>query len=345
MFSIITEDRYAKKYLNKLFMLFCFLFLWAVISFRGTLGDDTEVYMAYFYDSAQNLKQLFNNFFVSRHEPGYLTVQFINRKLIDNHVFHFAAIGATSLTFLFSSIKKYTPYVFLAIALYFLRFYFLRDLNQIRAAVALCIILYSIGWIDQGKASKVLFFTVLAALFHKTALIIIPFYYFNRYINKRQAKKSFFLLGLLLAVLISFANMKSLLGHLIVFYIPVAQSYVLGYLSGEGSPFNIMVAYQIVLFIVFLFFERILKEKQVHYYTFRNMLFASIVLLLVFDDFEILSSRLSTIFATAEIIVFPSFLYLARPKWQLKIMYFILYAILFYINVYKRLGEEYYFNL
>lgn len=343
-FSLITEIKIVKKYFNIFFIVYSFIFLLFLITFRGDIGNDTEIYRDYFYDSADTIKELANNFTESRHEPGYLTIEFLNKKLVNNHIFHFFIIGLLSMLFLFKSLKEYTSYFYLGLTLYFLRFFFLRDLNQIRAGVALSIVLYSIKYMSNKKAIPFYACTLLAASFHKTALLLIPFYYMNNYLAKKSFSHVKLLTVLFLSFCFSFIKIKKVIGALIIKYVPSASSYIKGYLSESGNVFSLIVLYQIILFFVFLLLEKKLSNQQVHYYTIRNMLLTSLVLLFIFNDFAILSSRLSTIFATVEIIVLPSFLFLFKDKWRAKLVYFSFFLFLFYINVYKRLGEEYMFN-
>lgn len=333
------------KNVKPIFMVFCFVFLVFIIAFRGEAGYDTKIYIDYFYDSALTIKNLFKNIFVSRHEPGYLILEFINRKIMNNHVYHFFIIGFLSMFFLFKSLKKYTPFVFIALGLYFLRFFFLRDLNQIRAGVALVIVLYNLDNIHNERTRKFYFYTILGALFHKTALLLIPFYYLNKHINKKRDAKNWILLILFFSFLFSFVNVKEYLNQLIIEVFPSAMSYTQGYLSESGNVFSIIVLYQVVIFIIFLLNEKRLVEKQECYQTLRNMLFFSLLLLFVFNDFAILSSRLSTLFATSEILILSSFLFLFKQKFVIKIFLFAFYAILFYINVFLRLGDNYIFSV
>lgn len=343
-FSLVTEIKIIKKYFNIFFIVFSFIFLLSLITFRGDIGNDTEIYRDYFYDSADTLKELASNFTQSRHEPGYLTVEFVNKKIINNHIFHFFIIGLLSMFFLFKSLREYTPYFYSGLTLYFLRFFFLRDLNQIRAGVALAIVLYSIKYISNRKAIPFYVCTLLAATFHKTALLLIPFYYINNYLTKKSFSHTKLVTILFLSFCFSFIQIKKVIGVLIIKYVPSAASYIKGYLSESGNVFSLIVLYQIILFFIFLLLEKKLIIQQVHYYTIRNMLLTSLVLLFIFNDFAILSSRLSTIFATVEILVLPSFLFLFKDKWLAKLVYFSFFLFLFYINVYKRLGEEYMFN-
>ncbi|WP_051941665.1 EpsG family protein [Maribacter forsetii] len=340
-FSILTEDRTIRKYFNLIFIIFSFLFLLSLITFRGDIKNDTEVYIAYFYDSADSINSLLKNFVYSRHEPGYLTVEFLNKKIINNHVFHFFVIGCMSLIFIFKSLKNYTTYFYLGLSLYFLRFFFLRDLNQIRAGVALAIVLYSIKFISKRDVLPFYLLILMAASFHKTALLIIPFYYINNYIIKNSISNKKLILALILSFCISFIKIKQIIGELIIKYVPSSASYVSGYLSESGNLFSLIVLYQVIVFLTFMLFENQLKNRQPHYYTIRNMLLVSLLLLFIFNDFAILSSRLSTLFATVEIIILPSFVLLFKNKLMMKILYFIFFILLFYINVYKRLGEEY----
>lgn len=342
-FSILTEAKILRGNVSQIFFFVCFAFLVLLITFRGDVGFDTETYVAYFYDSAESLRGLVYNFTHSRHESGYLIIQFFNRKIINHHVFHFFVIGLLSMFFVFRSVNKYTSYVYIALGLYFLRFFFLRDLNQIRAGVALAIVLYNIENINNKNVRKFYFYTILAALFHKTALILIPFYYLNVYLTNRAPYK--LILILLISFSFSFINLKDYLNVIIIKYFPSASSYTQGYLSESGNVFSIIVLYQVVMFILFVLSEKRLINKQIHYYTIRNMLFCSLFLLFVFNDFGILSARLSTVFATAEILILPSFIYLFKQKWVIKLCYFAFFILLFYINVYKRLGEEYIINL
>ena len=89
--------------------------------------------------------------------------------------------GALMLGLIYSTLKhekKLLPYVALFIIL---GPFFLTMANTMRQCVALCFFAYSLQFVAEKKLGKYLSCIFIAFLFHKSALLLIPFYYLLRW--------------------------------------------------------------------------------------------------------------------------------------------------------------------
>lgn len=94
----------------------------------------------------------------------------------------------------------------------------------------------------------------------------------------------------------------------------MAKSYV-----EEGSEkkysatlANPMIYYQCLFLLLFTFYENKLKGKIKYYYLIRSAYFYSTFLLIILYDYAIIAGRTSTIFATYEMIIVPSLLFVLK---------------------------------
>ena len=98
---------------------------------------------------------------------------------------------------------------------------------------------------------------------------------------------------------------------------------------------NPVIWYQIFILFIWTFFEERLSKLTNHYYTIRNAYFYSTVILIVLCQYAILAGRISTIFATYEMIIVPLLIVLF-PK-NNRILAHIgvaaFYAVFMYLNI------------
>lgn len=97
----------------------------------------------------------------------------------------FAFTSCITLLFVFLAIYKgstnpaLSVFLFIAMAFYFISF------NIIRQFVGVAVVLFSFGYILNGKFIKYLLLVLGAGLFHMTAYIMIPVYFLLRFVRKK----------------------------------------------------------------------------------------------------------------------------------------------------------------
>lgn len=145
-----------------------------LIGLRGpSIGVDTPTYYEHYY--------VFGQWGADFIEPGF---DWLNRYLYAQgygaEVF-FTAIAAITVFFIFLTLNRLDKreYTISALCLYFFTFTFL--VNGMRQGVACAVFLYAYKFIEDRKPIYYLLLIGFAALFHFSALLLLPLYFLGRY--------------------------------------------------------------------------------------------------------------------------------------------------------------------
>lgn len=162
------------KQKNLIFLGISFIMLVAVASLRYEVGDDYYNYMMVF--NIIKDKPL-TEAFTYNYEPGF----FLWCKLIQLFTPHFqwfyvfSAIATTACVFWF--IYKESKLPFLSVYLYMTMMFYYWSLSIMRQIFAAAICTLSIKFIREKKFTPFLLIVLIAASFHKSALIMLPIFF------------------------------------------------------------------------------------------------------------------------------------------------------------------------
>lgn len=337
-FSVTEVCRVSQKKKSLILVIVLLMFFTA---FRGAAGADAENYIngwkmtATIWDTDISM-----NPNIAYSEPGYYFYTVILKSIWDNVTFYFFITSIITLWLLSKTLIKYSIYPFIGLIVYMSRFFLLRDFNQIRGALAIAIIILSTRYI-VGNRFRPFIFCVLAALFFHTSIIcIIPFFFFNKI---RFSQKNIYIV--LFCTYAFTALVQEYVGTILCFF--SAQTGALsaytdpdGMFAEGGGLLNPMIFYQIIILILYTLSENFLKERQPYYYGIRNAYLYSTILLMLFSASPVIAARLSTIFATYEIIIIPALISILTNRTRVVVVpiIFLLLGLLFYIN-YNRAGD------
>lgn len=156
-----------------------FIILFIFSAFRG---DFTTDYMGYvqIYDtfSKYSLKEIISRGFGSYPEVGYLTLQYFINRLFNNVIYMFMISAFIILYANISEIKKFFPTFFLPLLLFVDMGTFYTSFNVMRQILAVSIVIIGCKYIYSQEFIKYVFWVALASLFHSSALIMLPAYFF-----------------------------------------------------------------------------------------------------------------------------------------------------------------------
>lgn len=267
-------------------------------------------------------------------EFGFYFLGVIIRTFTDNSTIYFIIISLMTFLFLYYFSKKYCMYPFLGLCVYMGRFLAGRNMVQIRAALAIAIIICATNYITKQKLWKFLFVVLIAYTLHHSAIVVLPVYF----MNKINITKKHIYIGLIIAFVIAAFFGGSVKGIVSGsdFINDMASSYVQ---EGSDKAFsndltNPMIYFQCAVLLIFTFYESRLSKLTQHYYTIRNAYFYSTLLLIILCQYAVVAARTSTIFATYEMVMIPMFLNLFDKKDRM-IPYIgigIMSAVFFYYN-------------
>lgn len=317
--------------------LFCAL-VSIIIGMRNPLmWSDSGVYYQEFIDYVRPLSEI-SSYDRPRNygELGFFYLGVISKTLSSSSTFYFIFISAITMLFLYLGIKKYSIFPFIALYVYLGRFVN-RNTIQIRAALAVAIIIWGTIYVTKRELWKYLLVVFIASRFHTSAYLAFPLFLMN-YIT---IKRSYIYWGIFASLIIA-AYFGGTIRD-VVSQSDIANEWARSYIE-EGSEkaysndlTNPVIWYQIIILFMWTFFEERLSKLTEHYYTIRDAYFYSTVILIILCQYAILAGRISTIFATYEMLMVPLFVLLLprnnRMLAHISIAAF--YAAFMYLNIRK----------
>jgi len=304
------------------------------IGSRNTGGwIDTVTYVDSFVNSTNSLSSFsFSDVPFGYTEKGYYLLCVIAKTISGNPQIYLFLIGALSMAFLFPSLDRYTPLPFLGLCIYIARFMLGRDMNQMRAGLAISIIMFATIYAIKRKYLIYILMVIVAYFIHTSALIALPLLL----IDRLKIKRKHILIGLGVAFVIAGffgGTVKSVISNW-DFVQNLAKTYVEedSEKAWGNNLFNPLIYYQILCLLIYTFKEKQLSKQFIYYYTIRNAYFYSTILLIVLCQYGIVAGRTSTLFATYEISMVPMVLSTYK-KSKKNVLYLVVFMFLIFFFV------------
>ena len=169
-----------------------FLVLFLVLGLRDHIGMDYESYIGIYSNIS-----IFGIEARDRNEIGFAIVCKLSDMLMPGaYELMFAVIAFLTMYFTYKAIYKMSCCWYLSLAYFIFFGYFISSMNLIRQILAMTITTYACSFLFDNENKKTfLFYVIIAGLFHKSAYIMIPFYFFyNTRITRRNLMIYTFLL-------------------------------------------------------------------------------------------------------------------------------------------------------
>lgn len=288
-------------------VLYWLAFLMIVfIGLRGNSGADTLNYINFFEeytDSLWDWKGVEKQYL----EYGFYYLSVLIKSVFDNIHLYFLCISFLTISLLVKSLKNYCLLPIFGFCVYFMRFLLTRDMNQIRQALSIAIVIYALKFLVDRNTRKYIWMSLLAVTIHYSAIIILPFALL--YQIKGSYKKTLFIL--------IFSGVTGYILGAILKRILISTDFaiLLTYVGDENlGIYNPVIYYQSLLCLAFFYFEKKSANIQKGYYVIRNAYLYSTVILLLTCNMGVIGGRLATIFATCEIFIIPALVYTIYPK-------------------------------
>lgn len=312
----ILDKYYISENKRKFLRISTFLTLFIISAFRFYVGTDFKGYIGV-YNSVIDGTYVNYGF-----EPGYdilmrITSIFSNNNRLIFVVTSFIIIGAFFLTFEDFSINYYIT-VFLFVTMYF----YFNSFNIIRQFIAISIIFSSLRFIRKRELMKFIIFVLLAAIFHKTALIAIIIY-FIRDINLSKKKYFLITLGSIMLVPLIPIFMKAL-----VMIVPKYKAY-LNFNAGSGLGTTSMIMF--IILIISIHF----KDKLLNNDSFNNLYINTTMIAFIFQilsEANTLFTRVSMYFYIFTIVLIPQLIDISEDKYRKKIIIGIIIFFIVFCN-------------
>lgn len=335
-FSVILLIAFNTVYksiiLERLSLLIVFILFILIAGLRLDISSDYSEY-EFIFNEIQN-KGTFDSFFI---EPGYIFLT----KLIINFGFNFKFfiffVAFLSLSCKYIFVNKFSNDKILSSLLFLVFYLLLYDLGAIRRGLALGFSAIAIIYYLKDKFYKSISFVLVAASFHVSAIILIPFFFFrNIIINIRifiliLITSFFFQYVITNLVEFDFLNqLNNVVAAKAMSYIDSSEYFV--------SGFSISIGLFLRVLIVMLIIHK--KEKIAKVFPHVDRLIylniISFVFLIVFDELRIFTS-VAIYFKITEIILIP--LLLIGVRKSTKFIFTLTILIYAYFSFYKLINN------
>lgn len=330
---IITQSK-SNKYSTSVLVISLTVLAWG-IGWRSLNWADSGVYMISFRDYTHDI---FNYDILEKpwgySEKGFYFLGVLIKTFTNDYQIYFLFVGALSMFFLYKGLQRYSILPLIGLCAYIARFFMGRNLVQIRSGLAYVIIIWGIKYIQEKNFWKYLLVVFIASLFHTSAWIALPLYFFSNWIN---INKTFVVVGLIIAFI---------LGGF--FQTPISTfvtdnasdlsitTYTQGsFVSNAKGLANPMIYFQTFLLLAYTFLEDRIRPVTQYYQIIRDGYFYSTLILIIFCSFTALSGRTSTMFATLEIAIIPSLIFMFNKKNRIFALFLMGIALsaIFYLNI------------
>lgn len=244
----ICGQRTRKSFHNRLYLTGIFLVLFLISAFRFGIGND-------YWQYTQTAHEVYVGGYVVT-EVGFNWLVKLVYLLSGGEYYEFVfAIFAFATLFFF--LKSFTEqsvsfsqsfFLFMALGLYFQTF------NTVRYYLALSIALFSMRYVLEKDWLKFVFWVGIAALFHKSVLLVIPAYWIASFDWKKWQ-----IVAGLVASAVCYMGREVLLKLALVLY-PSYKNTI--YLAGGGSWFGNLRILIVIAFYVWFLHTRAFVQRE-----------------------------------------------------------------------------------
>jgi transmembrane protein EpsG len=311
----------AVSRLSPIFLGLSFLTLFLLSGFRVDVGIDYAPYTKWFDDIQSSDFSYF--------EPGFRFMIDAIQWFTTDAQWLFIVSSFITLGFIFLAIKKYSVNPAMSVFLFCTMGFLSHSFNLTRQFIAVAITLYALNFILKRKLFKYLLVIGAAALFHKTALLMIPLYF----IIKTKLTPAQYLITTIAVAAVSLMG-SIIVGFLVTHFYP--QYYDKAFV-GESiiSFYYILVSIGTLALVMHLVTTGKMSLKNYKDRVYVNIVFL-IALAHTFLVWVPLSNRISLYLDIMLIIIIPALiskipLHLHRNI--ISIVVFVYFSIAFYLSL------------
>ncbi|MFW5891093.1 MAG: EpsG family protein [bacterium] len=234
----------------KLGVFFSFVIILTLNGLRVGVGTD--------YDNYKDIYYLIKNGLPVSVEPGYVVINKVFADIDKGYkiVFFFSTFITYFLIYL--TIRYYQIYG-LGILFMFCFGFIIFTNNIIRQGIAISIFFYGIKYITNKNLIKYIFTCLFAALFHISAVLLIPFYFLA---NIKLSRNRLYII-LFLAIIMTFTDLlRSILLNVVGIF-PKYLNYIGGAFDDTAGNFGIsMILLFILISVIIYFYNNLILNQE-----------------------------------------------------------------------------------
>lgn len=245
-----------------------------------SVGTDVNKYVApnfYYANKSESLQEYSD---IVKQEPLYTLLTYFIVKITGSIHWILFVIQLIMTTLVYMAIYRQREKIPMWISmLVYMVFIYTRFLNLIRQGIAVCIIIFSFGYVQNRKPIKFLIAIIIASLFHRTAILAIPIYILYWIINKNDKNSNIILMVSYILLILSVFFYDIVLEWMInLNLLPIKFKSYLGIFKNNTWDVNIFITlYKLSWIIVLAFLYKDMKKINDNKFLF-NMLIIDIIL-------------------------------------------------------------------
>ena len=213
---------------NKILYFTPILLLWIIIlGGQYEVGTDYRNYLNFFY----GIRDI-ELFFLQKEYIFYYFMK-LTSTIFSNGQIIFVIIGGIESIVFFWYIKKLEQikllnkekvymFIFLYLA-YGTLFY--NQMNTLRQSFTIYLFSLGILYTLKKELKKYFYINIIAIFIHRSAYILLPFYFFYHFLLKKINKKSFYIIIILISFIISLFDIVDIIKPFIIKYVPSFSVY------------------------------------------------------------------------------------------------------------------------
>lgn len=280
IYDIAKHVKY--KSLASFFILIITIF---IVGFRYKVGVDTYNYMYHYPDVPLINKIEWENLFSYSYQPLFLLLSSICKSISSDFCLFQLAHATIVNIIIFSFIRKNTPYPFTGYFIYLTTYFMYFNFEILKESLAVATFLIGYKYLEKGKLFKFYFYTIIAFLFHISAIITL----FFPLIKRLKLNKRFYLMAIGFSVFLMFSY--SLLG-LFSFWGKLAQKAITYATVAEQSVLNFnWLITQMLIYVIFPFILLVAFKKKISSHSHEHIFCFTILLGVGIIEYEIVFSR------------------------------------------------------
>jgi hypothetical protein len=297
--------------------------------FRGIGVDRDVVNYYYMFDYSESLRDFPTQEIMAKLIPISLKFFGVYSFGLVLLIFAILSVGLKIL-----AIKKYSYSPLVSVLYFFSWLFLIQDFTQIRAAVAVGILLFTVNDIYQRNVLKFIFKIFLACLFHYSSLLILPLYFVNREnLNKRTYLVS-------LSIFIILGLQKSVNIFTIIPMLTSASSKLNAYMVLQGmtelNVVNINSLINVLLVIILVLNYDRIKRYSKYSVIFVKQSYFSCLSYFALSAVPVLAFRVSELYAIANIITISYLLVIFKKQSHFLYFTITISLLLLSLNLFKQ---------
>lgn len=300
---LMPKDR--QRACNICVVMAIFILLAAVSACRIAVGNDYWVY-----------RYQFNLIMQNRHvsyEPGFNLVVWMIQTLCgyDNYLPVFGFFSIVTVFFFVKAMYDQAEWFAATVFLLMTGGYYYSSLNNVRYYLVLSIAMYAMKYVLRKQYGVFIAWILLAALFHKSILVVIPVYLIAYYLAEHKIPKGLYVIAT--AFLVSLVVFKDFYRKIIFWFYPFYEGSAF---DKVDISFTNIAKCMGVLVLCLVFYKVALKDNiQARFYFFLNLAGLAVY---TFGSFIPEVSRIGYYMIVSQIFLVPSVLMRIPNKgWRL----------------------------